>query len=31
VRRRFGGRWGVDACTDIRWVTVADRHNHFPF
>jgi acyl-CoA reductase-like NAD-dependent aldehyde dehydrogenase len=28
---RFGGRWGVDAFTDIRWVTVADRHNHFPF
>ena len=28
---RFGGRWGVDAFTDIRWVTVAGQHNHFPF
>ncbi|GAA3440246.1 aldehyde dehydrogenase family protein [Kutzneria kofuensis] len=28
---RFGGRWGIDAFTDVRWVTVADRHNHFPF
>jgi len=28
---RFGGRWGVDAFTDTRWVTIADQHNHFPF
>ncbi|MFJ5263363.1 aldehyde dehydrogenase [Streptomyces sp. NPDC088387] len=28
---RFGGRWGVEAFTDTRWVTIAGRHGHFPF
>ncbi|MEV6603814.1 aldehyde dehydrogenase [Kutzneria sp. NPDC051319] len=28
---RFGGRWGVEAFTDTRWVTVAGQHNGFPF
>ncbi|MEV6236593.1 aldehyde dehydrogenase [Lentzea sp. NPDC051838] len=28
---RFGGRWSVEAFTVTRWVTVADRHQHFPF
>ncbi len=28
---RFGGRWGVEAFTDTRWVTVADRHGTYPF
>ena len=28
---RFGGRWGVAAFTDTRWVTVAGNHNEFPF
>jgi len=28
---RFGGRWGVEAFTDTRWITVAGQHNHFPF
>jgi acyl-CoA reductase-like NAD-dependent aldehyde dehydrogenase len=28
---RFGGRWGVEAFTDTRWVTIAGLHNQFPF
>ena len=28
---RFGGRWGIEAFTDTRWVTIAGEHNHFPF
>jgi len=28
---RFGGRWGVEAFTATRWVTVAGQHNHFPY
>jgi acyl-CoA reductase-like NAD-dependent aldehyde dehydrogenase len=28
---RFGGRWGVEAFTDTRWVTIAGKHNQFPF
>ncbi|WNV90408.1 aldehyde dehydrogenase family protein [Umezawaea sp. Da 62-37] len=28
---RFGGRWGVEAFTDTRWITVAAEHGHFPF
>ncbi|WP_370963751.1 aldehyde dehydrogenase family protein [Amycolatopsis sp. cg9] len=28
---RFGGRWGVEAFTDTRWITVAGQHGSFPF
>ncbi|MBP2472615.1 acyl-CoA reductase-like NAD-dependent aldehyde dehydrogenase [Crossiella equi] len=28
---RFGGRWGVDAFTTTRWVTVAAQHTNYPF
>ncbi|USX55278.1 aldehyde dehydrogenase family protein [Lentzea sp. HUAS12] len=28
---RFGGRWGIEAFSATRWVTVASRHGHFPF
>ncbi|HEX4246511.1 MAG TPA: aldehyde dehydrogenase [Pseudonocardia sp.] len=28
---KFGGRWGVDAFTETRWVTVAGQHNVFPY
>ncbi|MFI9388279.1 aldehyde dehydrogenase family protein [Kutzneria sp. NPDC052558] len=28
---RFGGRWGVEAFTATRWVTVAGQHNQFPY
>ncbi|GAA3437527.1 aldehyde dehydrogenase [Kutzneria kofuensis] len=28
---RFGGRWGVEAFTSTRWVTVAGQHNGFPY
>ncbi|GAB2890150.1 aldehyde dehydrogenase family protein [Streptomyces mayteni] len=28
---RFGGRWGVEAFTTTRWITLAGRHAHFPF
>lgn len=28
---RFGGRWGVEAFTATRWVTVAGQHNGFPY
>jgi vanillin dehydrogenase len=28
---RFGGRWGVEAFSATRWVTVASEHGHFPF
>jgi acyl-CoA reductase-like NAD-dependent aldehyde dehydrogenase len=28
---KFGGRWGVDAFTETRWVTVAGRHTVFPY
>ena len=28
---RFGGRWGVEAFTATRWVTVAAEHNHYPY
>ncbi|MEC3982403.1 aldehyde dehydrogenase [Amycolatopsis sp. H20-H5] len=28
---RFGGRWGVEAFTDTRWITVAGKHAGFPF
>jgi vanillin dehydrogenase len=28
---RFGGRWGIEAFSNTRWVTVAARHAHYPF
>ncbi|ANZ41262.1 salicylaldehyde dehydrogenase [Lentzea guizhouensis] len=28
---RFGGRWGVEAFSATRWVTIAGGHSHFPF
>jgi acyl-CoA reductase-like NAD-dependent aldehyde dehydrogenase len=28
---RFGGRWGVDAFTETRWITIEDPHQHYPF
>ncbi|WP_330276786.1 aldehyde dehydrogenase family protein [Lentzea sp. NBC_00516] len=28
---RFGGRWGIEAFSATRWVTVAREHGHFPF
>ncbi|MEU3641965.1 aldehyde dehydrogenase family protein [Lentzea sp. NPDC034063] len=28
---RFGGRWGLEAFSATRWVTVASQHGHFPF
>ncbi|MBB5957933.1 acyl-CoA reductase-like NAD-dependent aldehyde dehydrogenase [Saccharothrix tamanrassetensis] len=28
---RFGGRWGVEAFTTTRWITLATAHAHYPF
>ncbi|MEU4804062.1 aldehyde dehydrogenase family protein [Actinosynnema sp. NPDC023587] len=28
---RFGGRWGVEAFTTTRWITLATEHAHYPF
>ncbi|WP_030326423.1 aldehyde dehydrogenase family protein [Streptomyces sp. NRRL B-3229] len=28
---RFGGRWGIEAFTDTRWITLATQHAHYPF
>ncbi|GAA2405122.1 aldehyde dehydrogenase [Streptomyces glaucosporus] len=28
---RFGGRWGIEAFSSTRWVTLAGRHAHYPF
>jgi len=28
---RFGGRWGIEAFTETRWITVADGHPDYPF
>ncbi|MFF0727026.1 aldehyde dehydrogenase family protein [Streptomyces sp. NPDC004134] len=28
---RFGGRWGLEAFSNTRWVTLATRHPHYPF
>lgn len=28
---RFGGRWGIEAFTNTRWVTVATQHARYPF
>ena len=27
---RFGGRAGIDAFTDLRWITIEDPHQHYP-
>lgn len=28
---RFGGRWGIEAFSSTRWVTVTTQHAHYPF
>ncbi|WP_316773409.1 aldehyde dehydrogenase family protein [Streptomyces sasae] len=28
---RFGGRWGVEAFSNTRWVTIATQQAHYPF
>ncbi|MEU5702428.1 aldehyde dehydrogenase family protein [Streptomyces aurantiacus] len=28
---RFGGRWGIEAFSNTRWVTLATQQAHFPF
>ncbi|MFH0178767.1 aldehyde dehydrogenase family protein [Streptomyces cacaoi] len=28
---RFGGRWGIEAFSSTRWVTLATQHAHYPF
>ncbi|MFG2193867.1 aldehyde dehydrogenase family protein [Streptomyces sp. NPDC048639] len=28
---RFGGRWGIEAFSNTRWITLAGRHAHYPF
>ncbi|MEV0679392.1 aldehyde dehydrogenase family protein [Actinosynnema sp. NPDC050436] len=28
---RFGGRWGLEAFTATRWITLATEHAHYPF
>ncbi|MBC7269826.1 MAG: aldehyde dehydrogenase family protein, partial [Streptomyces sp.] len=28
---RFGGRWGLEAFSNTRWLTLATRHAHYPF
>ncbi|MHB9855452.1 aldehyde dehydrogenase family protein [Streptomyces krungchingensis] len=28
---RFGGRWGIEAFSSTRWVTIATQHAHYPF
>ncbi|SCK42679.1 Acyl-CoA reductase [Streptomyces sp. WMMB 714] len=28
---RFGGRWGIEAFSNTRWVTLAGNHAHYPF
>jgi acyl-CoA reductase-like NAD-dependent aldehyde dehydrogenase len=28
---RFGGRWGIEAFSNTRWVTIATQQAHFPF
>lgn len=28
---RFGGRWGIEAFSNTRWVTIAGQQSHFPF
>ncbi|SEG96101.1 Aldehyde dehydrogenase family protein [Nonomuraea solani] len=28
---RFGGRWGIEAFSNIRWITLACQHVRYPF
>jgi acyl-CoA reductase-like NAD-dependent aldehyde dehydrogenase len=28
---RFGGRWGIEAFSDTRWITLATQQAHYPF
>lgn len=28
---RFGGQWGVESFSNLRWITLATRHAHYPF
>lgn len=28
---RFGGRWGIEAFTNTRWITLATQHARYPF
>jgi acyl-CoA reductase-like NAD-dependent aldehyde dehydrogenase len=28
---RFGGRWGIEAFSSTRWVTIATQQAHYPF
>jgi vanillin dehydrogenase len=28
---RFGGRWGIEAFTNTRWITLSTNHAHYPF
>jgi acyl-CoA reductase-like NAD-dependent aldehyde dehydrogenase len=28
---RFGGRAAIDEFTDLRWITIEDTHQHYPF
>ncbi len=28
---RFGGQAGIDAFTELRWITIEDPHQHYPF
>lgn len=28
---RFGGRWGIEAFSNTRWVTIATQQAHYPF
>jgi acyl-CoA reductase-like NAD-dependent aldehyde dehydrogenase len=28
---RFGGRWGLDAFSETRWITIEDPQQHYPF
>lgn len=28
---RFGGRWGLEAFSNTRWVTLATQQAHYPF
>jgi acyl-CoA reductase-like NAD-dependent aldehyde dehydrogenase len=28
---RFGGRWGIEAFSNTRWITLATQHATYPF
>jgi benzaldehyde dehydrogenase (NAD) len=28
---RFGGRYGVEAFTNLRWISIETQHPHYPF